>query len=801
MKRKSNLLVIILILSSLGLILFPKFVIGSIEDIHYTFENDIIYESNDISYSNEFNIRTPYTYTDFYNASYSFVNETIGTTGTDIIWINTTNLGVCEIEGLRDNHNKSIIMTPSVAWQSSNSEIDDQVSGTIEFWIRFETISARYLIYLYDGANILTVLFWDNDGNMKYTNGGEHTIVSYIADSWIHIRIDFECGAGSYLGLGADTFKVHVNDKEYGAYNYFTPTLHLDNFKITYQVSDLTSYVSAIGYSWLSNYTIGINILPTIEINTDLKEVDRYEFGMSDIDTFHSTGTDNPNGWSDVEDPSGDKVGIAIQGNVNGLVYSSTNVIADNRGITKGVLGITGDFINVSFGIIPEVLNGIVNRIEMTLVSSDNNPITRLRILADLSVEYQEADTSWIDIGNDITLLREYEFNIFLNYELDRVFLLYFQDGVFENVYSYEMFFSGKSGLNEINIISISIDTNTISYFVDYVGIYSNGVSQVGLNEDFGLATRLLTDVSNWNYEHNNLFNIIANGNFHLGVVDGVYSRASTLFILKDTFNYISESSFLNLYDGFVSVIPIPRLVFTLVSGLFNISYIKIDGCKLIQNFNKYFLQYSHSGIDTNESYFYVDNNNKLQFTLITNDTDTEYIQAIFNISDVSSTDRAISFKGIRLNKAFGYFYVDYILGASRIDIPIIEKTTRAILPTNKTIDSFIVLISDNNIDSIIGITTGHVSYPKLLNVLGLGLPIITAGLIEMMIPLLLILLPTLLISKGFGKEGKKLLIPLFLVFSIIATATLIIPIWIFFIIAFGIGLFLFRNKEIKDDY
>ena len=138
------------------------------------------------------------------------------------------------------------------------------------------------------------------------------------------------------------------------------------------------------------------------------------------------------------------------------------------------------------------------------------------------------------------------------------------------------------------------------------------------------------------------------------------------------------------------------------------------------------------------------------------------------------------------------------MVGSSQVEIPIIEKTTRAILPLNKTIDSFIVLISDNDQDIILGTTTGYVSQPILLNVLGISLPIITAGLIEMMIPLLMILIPTLLISKGFGDEGKKLLIPLFLVFSLVTTATLIIPIWIFFIIAFGTALFLFRNKEIE---
>lgn len=777
---------------------------GAIADINYIFKNDVIYENNNIEFQESFNLRNRTEFTEIYYGSYSFTNDSIGSV--PLGWIDSSGVDcLIQVNESLVSHSNILEVSDNSGANYANASLDfnNVVSGTIEFWVMSSDVTKLHYIRLTaSGTQIIVLRLFNSD--LDYHDGGAwQNIVAIVGNTWYNVRIDFETGAGAYLGLGVDKHSIWVNGvQEIATDDFNTAGTYIDGFNIISRGVDsgYNGYLDGVGLSWFPNYTIGKNLIPTIETSS-LQEVNRYEFAMSGIDTFHTTGVDNPNGWTDIEVGGGDKVGIAIQGNVNGLVYSDTNVLADNRGIEKEDMSITGEFINVSFGIKPEVMDGILNRIEMTLTSFDGIAITRLRILADLSVEYQKADTSWIDIGNDITLLRNYEFNIFLDYEINRVFLIYIQDGVVENIYNYEMFFDTKSGLDDIYIISISADVNDISYFVDYVGIYNNGLSQVDVNQAFGLATRLLTDVSNWNYEHNNLFNIIAEGNFHLGTVDGVYSRASTLLVIKDTFNYISETSFFNIYDAFVSVVPIPRLVFTLVNGLFNVSYIKIDGCKLIQNSNEYFLQYSHSGIDTNESYFYVDDNNKLQFTLITNDTDTEYIQATFNISDVSSTDKAISFRGLRLNKAFGYFVVDYLSGIDTIDIPIIDKLTRAILPTNKTIDTFVILISDNDIDSIIGITTGYVSHPRLLNVLGLGLPIITAGLIEMMIPLLLILLPTLLISKGFGEEGKKLLIPLFLVFSIIATATLIIPIWIFFIIAFGIGLFLFRNKEIKDGY
>jgi uncharacterized membrane protein YozB (DUF420 family) len=67
-----------------------------------------------------------------------------------------------------------------------------------------------------------------------------------------------------------------------------------------------------------------------------------------------------------------------------------------------------------------------------------------------------------------------------------------------------------------------------------------------------------------------------------------------------------------------------------------------------------------------------------------------------------------------------------------------------------------------------------------------------STGILTVMMPLVVLLLPTFVIYAGIENKkkgaGKKAFLPIFLLISTILFATSIIPVWIYFIIILGVG-------------
>lgn len=807
MKRKimSKIIFIFVISNILIFSSFSNNVKGIPNDINFIFLNDIIYENNSItSYQTPFNLRYQERYTQLYNASYSFTDDIDSSEplGWDVVDNIDTSAQVISNLSLHSKVFEIFDGSNIAGIQSITAFPSGTVFGTYEFWFRTNDTSQDGT-YLYGGNQDLAISMrasvHDNDFYINPGGSGEFVVVSATSNQWYHLRFDFEFGGGGYEGLAPDTFYWYINGIQYGAYNMETIGTSIGNFRsLTLNPNaDFKSYIDGFGLSWYNNYTINKNLLPFLNKSTTLMEIDRYEFAMSDIDTFYPTGADNSDGWTDIEVGGGDKVGIAVQGNVNGLVYSDTTVITDERGIEKS-FGISGNLLNVSFSILPEVMDGGANHIYTVIDSLDTNELTIIRLTAGGNIYYSDLGGGFLLFTSTFTLLRTYEFNLLINNETNRVFTIIKENGVVIETKDYPTIAPARNGIQDIQIYSLSIDNNRVSYFIDYVGVYNNGTPQVGLNDSFGLSTILLEGVSNWNYEHNNLFSIIANGTFHLGAVDGGnYFRGSTLLVIKNTSIYVqNETAFFNIYDNFVSEVSIPRLVFTLVSGSFNVSYLKINGVLLNETgtSNSYHLDFTYGNVDISESYFYV-SGNKLRFIHNSNDTNLEFIQARFSIEQVSSSDISVSFNSVIQNNALGFFRVNFTDTSNLIQIGNIERTLRFILSQNLTINDLIILVSDVDDNTVSGSTTGFVDNIKFLITANISASIITDSLINMMIPLIMIIIPTLALSNRYG---KNIIIPMFLLMSIICLASSLIPVWLFFVIAISCSLFIIKRDEIR---
>ncbi len=813
MKYKKNILLIILIISSLSLILFPKSVIGSIADIHYSFDKAHPYTNTNLTVNSQ-NLQHNNIITNTYNATYSFTNDIDGTN--PVNWDIAGTGGTAEVISDIGNYDKVLEVYDAGATDPTVEQEYDlpQTYGTVESWMRFTNIGVLQVSYwgIKNGAGRLSQIAIGNNviqylddigGNWHNTGFGAPNL-----NTWYHFRIDFETTVGGYMGLAQYEWHLFINGIEFGDYTMFQDEVESDHIQFTFSGNTAKyTYIDAVAYSWDSAYDISDNYRPYIqETSNSLLSNDKYEFEIDSIGNPHNIGGGDPVPYGWLFDEDANNLALINEGGVYGLEsgdYVVSLQVKASGGFYNDSLQIEGDNINITWGhVYPSIQTELDTRVYTSIKSLDNTEIVRVNLETinnDVSslqywdggayqhLEYLYGTTSEQNL---------YEFNLLL-YEYT-AYLLFYQNGVFNNSYSFS-FIQDKIGINYIGVYAIQdVSGDFWAINTNYLGIYQHNVS---LCLEYGYLSYYFGISGFWIFNMYNLFN------FNSPDYNRLISGSSPRYIYNLAENYLhwdfaNQTDFFSNYYGQTNGNNHNNYLYIMPKNTIELANIEfsIDGVILIHDSNVYFPSFSSDNIDGNESYFYVDDNNKLQFTLIANDTNTEYIQAIFDIPNVVSTDRAISFRGYKTTKAFGYFVIDYLAGITTVDIPIIEKTTRAILPPNKTIDNLIILITDNDQDVILGTTTGYVSQPILLNVLGLGLPIITAGLIEMMIPLLLIIVPTLLISKGFGKQGKKLLIPLFLVFSLIATATFIIPVWIFFIIVFGTSLFLFRNKEIEGE-
>lgn len=792
-KVKVKILLLSFVLSIIGFLAFPINVKGQTSDISYTFDDNIIIDDNvDLSDVNNYNLRNMSEYTGLYNASYSFTNETDG--NIPIGFNSDESGGFIRINDSITNHDKVLNLTDlgNDVLLELDYEPISEVSGSYDFWIYFSQTNKDIFHYIMDGVTTQSItLHWDTNGQLRYFSAGWFVIDYYVSNEWYNYRIDFECGAGAYLGLAPDKFNLFINGSLLGDFPMTGNPTTMDNIRYRSKSFDSGTWIiDGFGLDWLSNYTIRDNLIPFLNVSENIYEVDRYEFALRGVNDFNPEGYDNPNGWSDIEQPGGDKVGIIdeFDASFDSMIISDTSVFNDVRGIEK-TFNINVEFLNISIGFLPANFDGILNQITFIIRSLDIQIITQIRIDADLDIAYLDHTGSFIDLSTNIVLTNRYDFNLFINYELDRAFLILSESGIVVEVIDFEIV-NNKQGLNKIEIYSLNLEANHIRYYIDYIGIYDNGLSLVDYGWDFGVS---YTGINNptWSYHNNNLINIISNGTFHFGSIVGAYQKGESLYQIADTQAYDNNSLFINAYNAYEVDIFSARVIYTVLGSYFSVSYLKIDGVLLNESTNSYNLVYEHSEINTNESYFY-SLNNRLFFNHLANDTNLEYIQANFNISNISTDGYSMSFVSNIQNNAFGFIRANFTTISNLVQFSNVERTTRFVMTQNQTLTSIIILITDRDINSISGNTFGYIYNIQLLITADISVSIITTSLIMMIIPLIMIIIPSFAISNRYGVET---VIPMFILMSLVLVATSIIPVWLFFIILISCSVFIGKHR------
>ncbi len=552
-----------------------------------------------------------------------------------------------------------------------------------------------------------------------------------------------------------------------------------------------------------------------------LSEVDKWEFALDSPDVLNSVGADDPNGWTDYEETTD---------NVNIMAHSTNDrqIHLDGAGGDNGLSrsnfdGITfrqdDDNVNISIEFRYVGVNNSV-KTNLYIYSSDNTLVAQIRwyhrgyphFIFRLEQydggAYQVLDGNMQQLG--ITTFIDY--NIGIDYTTETVNLR-FSNATDDFYYSFATITSGKAGVKTISFQNTDGDGDTFPFIsmnirLNSIGYYSNGYSQ---SDEY--AWKSIQLPVNWNIENHNLITSTYLGWGMVNYTDGVYEVGSTTLEDFTEFSwYTNVSERINIYHTYVAVITDPYLIFYQVNQFFDyvwwweqsfdvISFY-IQGATLVEPSRTTFLDYTYSEgyTDPEDNYFYVGNNtNDLYFTLTCTNSYVEWIQADFDISNKLSNDFALKFEvdieaGVHDLYGAGAFYLNFDGDTSwGYTFDGLDKFNQ-IIPQGKTILTMTILITDNDEDWQSGTTiTGYITNFQFLYFPNIGTSLLISDMLTMLVPLIVLIAPTL----GFAKKfGKKVIVPVLMLMSIVCVATDLIPYWIFFVMIFSFIVFMFFSYK-----
>ena len=681
----------------------------------------------------------------------------------------------------------------------------DSITNIFSFYMRFSDVNEVIYIYLQDGSSD-KISIYTHTGNLRIYDGGTPTIIMSISnDVWYNITISFDCIS--------DTNDVYVDSILKGTYDFESVATSLNYLEFRTDLSDTGYYMDLDSlYNFISVdflYSIGLNLFSGVYTDNSIKEVDKFEFAIKSANNLYPIGFDNPSTWSDIENGY-DNTNIAIDTTnpINNRVVQivGNGTTYETTGIEKNFNQVDGIF-NITLEINMTKWDNSNGSFNYSIYSYDNTEIVKLGLHMHSILGgslYRYDGTDWIELipNTDPPVITPNKLWFIDIYIKSWIILNFYQvSPAIDRVFNFSKIDTSKKGLGKIKLTSeiVSDPTNDNIINIHNIGVYNNNTS---LSTDFGYLEKDLFDTDIWwIFAGFSQYYTTAIGSFTTLVASYDYTLGSNTESIKIHNNY-TGFDYTNLlpYDfvHFPSYgIQKPKILYFCNSELY-ITSLLIEGMRFKYQNTTFDYNFEYNGIDYNESYFYIQSD-KLYFTYYADDTNVEYIQAIFSgliTLDMNTTDSGLEFNSYKSGlQAYGYFGVEYISTENVIPINTYFDFSRTILKPNEKIHHFNILITDNNDDTVLGLTTGYIHNIAIIKITDLSISVITLSLIGMMIPLIILLVPSIAISNAIR---KSLLIPFFLIMTIICVATGLIPIWIGFIIFISNSVFLLKN-EIVD--
>ncbi len=173
------------------------------------------------------------------------------------------------IESSIGSHNKVVRLQDQTSGGQTSlrrSFDENQSQGTIEFWIYTTDTTQRTRFYSQNASGDFSFHIRLESSTWHYYNGSDAIEIVGMPtpqdNEWIHVRIDFECDKGGYLGLGEDEFYLTINGtrSEKIPFEDDLEDINMFGFCSGVTATNFDFYVDAVGFSWDPNYEIGDNM-------------------------------------------------------------------------------------------------------------------------------------------------------------------------------------------------------------------------------------------------------------------------------------------------------------------------------------------------------------------------------------------------------------------------------------------------------------------------------------------------------------------------------------------------------------
>ncbi|MFX1344150.1 MAG: hypothetical protein ACFFBC_00095 [Promethearchaeota archaeon] len=223
----------------------------------------------------------------YYPASFGFENDIVGQ--------NPSGWGINEyinVEAEIDGHKKVVKAMPEAAFDYAimGNTFTGQTSGKIEMWYRCEVVEDFDLFYLYDTyQNVAIKIERTNIGNWRYHGRDGWVVFSsgeVSADTWYHLRIDFDCELDRFdFYIDGD---LKVDHGLFFDWRNSIGEIRLASF--SFDAFAYGCYFDAIGYSWDPKYNIGDNLKEGLFFDIEPTDADDMWYSLDDGDPVSITG-------------------------------------------------------------------------------------------------------------------------------------------------------------------------------------------------------------------------------------------------------------------------------------------------------------------------------------------------------------------------------------------------------------------------------------------------------------------------------------------------------------------------------
>ena len=760
----------------------------------------------DTSNKTNVNLRHNNIITGDYNGTYSFVNDING--NVPIGWNNLSvgNGRTVALISTIDKHYAMIrLKTIDTDDARIEQEFDDgsQIEGIIEFWFRTSEATKTSYIRVFSNTDSCINIRITGDVFQMYESGVPTTLDTIPIDNdWYHFKIGFDCIT--------DTSDIWINGYYEGIFDFNIIGISLDTLDfLNAGAGNYLDYYDAIGYSWDPNYIIGENIYPNIQkVDSNILSSDKYQFNLNESsEPYNVFTTTEVYGWTEIGSyPEGGLLGpfnpyVECE-NMNGVFIHG---IESTIGIRNQSLKIYGDKINITFGLQFIDVSHIDSYLNITIKSlnDDETIVLQFSVMAGnlVRVKYYNS-ISFIPLFNIENVISSsiYTFNMYIeNFEVK---ISWFKDYVYVNAYTFPLIIN-RSGIKTLEFLGYGI-TSSVNYIflrLNFIGIYQYNVS---LTKEKGYIDYNLQN--DWDFQEYNLLNFDSNQSIKLIGRTFLPHPVYIYFVFRE-FN--NDSFTYNLY-GVENTIEKPHL-YLIIQSNFDISeslFLSIEGLKLDKYIDSVFdreitIKYYYHNLNTNQSYYYLDDSNRLHYHMDITQNDTlEYMMLYFDfVRHIGSDNKSIYFKCRELSFSIGESYIAmtyYQPPDNLFYLKTYETTINTLLILGKEFRRFHFVITDkNNNNNTDCIAEGYL-YGLQFNYIPFGIPPIIPiledfmilSLIAIMIPLIILIVPTLGIYSVYKK--KEIIIPVLLLMSIICFVSNLIPLELFFVMILCFGSIIF---------